>query len=89
MVSAYTILYKPTFLRSFKKLYPDLQDEVEEVITRLAHRKNHKTLRVHKLTGRLGGCWSCSVNYQYRIIFAYERKDAVVLLDVGDHDVYR
>ena len=83
------IAYKPRFIRQFGKLVPDLQEEVESTIELLRDRENYKRLKVHKLHGPLAGCYSCSVNYNYRIVFIYEGTDQVILLAVGDHDVYR
>ncbi|MEI8270285.1 MAG: type II toxin-antitoxin system RelE/ParE family toxin [bacterium] len=83
------ILYKPTFIRHFNKLEELLQDEVLEKIELLKDKKNHKQLKVHKLTGKLKDFNSFSVNYTYRIVFFYENKKRVVFLAIGDHDVYK
>lgn len=48
----------------------------------------HSFLKTHKLKGHLGGRFSFSVNYAYRIVFRYDSKNAVVLLSVGTHAVY-
>ncbi len=73
----------------FKKLPLDLQDEAKECIAVLASNPRHPSLRTHKLKGHLGGRWSCSVNYAYRIIFRYVDAREIALLAIGDHDVYR
>ncbi len=83
------ILYKPTFIRQFNRLEELLQDEVLEKIELFKNEKNHKQLKVHKLTGKLKNFYSFSVNYSYRIIFSYENKKSVVLFAIGDHDVYK
>jgi addiction module RelE/StbE family toxin len=83
------VQYKPTFLRSFKKLDSQLQDEVEEKIVLFRDSAQHKKLRVHKLHGKLRGCYSFSVNYAWRIVFEYESEQVVILLDVGNHDMYK
>ena len=81
--------YKAAFLRMLKKLPPNLQLEVKEKIILFAGQPDHVSLRTHKLQGPLKGLCSFSVNYAYRIVFEYEDKSTVVLLAVGDHDVYR
>lgn len=83
------VSFKPSFVRQFKRLDPALQQEVVEKIEQFKDRRNHKSLRVHKLKGRLAGRYSFSVNYKDRIVFHYETKDRAVLLAVGDHDVYK
>ena len=82
------ILYKPAFVRAYKKLPTDLQDEIKEKIEIFKKNPNASNLKVHKLKGRLKDFWSFSVNYRYRIIFIKERENYVLLV-VGDHDVYR
>ncbi len=83
------ILYTPKFVRQWKKLEIDLQDEVERTLAIL--RKDPKTpsLKVHKLTGALKGFLSCSVNYRYRIVFEWDNVKTIAVLSVGDHDIYR
>ena len=82
------ILYKPSFVRQYKKLPKALQLEVKEKLELFAADPNHKFLKTHKLKGVLKGRFSFSVNYQYRIVFKYLKNDDVVLLAVGDHDIY-
>ena len=81
--------YAPSFVRQYKKLSPDLQQEVEEKILLFSKAAHHPSLRVHPLKGRLVGTYSFSVNYAYRVVFEYKNKTSAVLLAVGDHDVYR
>ena len=66
-----------------------LQEEIKEKIAVFGDRANHDALKVHKLHGRLAGRWAFSVNYRFRVVFAYEAKDVAALLTVGDHDVYQ
>ena len=82
------LIYAPSFVRQFKKLEANLQEEVLEKIELFKNAQNHKTLKVHGLKGRLKGRWSFSVNYRFRIVFSYTSKSTAVLLAVGDHSVY-
>lgn len=84
-----TILFKPTFVRQLNKLESSLQTEVLEKINLFGDSANHKTLKVHKLHGELGQFYSFSVNYQFRIVFQYLNKKEVVLMAIGDHDIYK
>lgn len=85
----YTVKYKPLFIRQYKKYPETLQIEIKEKIQLLKEDPGHPFLKTHKLKGRLDGFWSFSVNYAYRIVFEYESPNAICLLMVGDHDVYR
>ena len=82
------IIYLPSFVRQYKRLVPDLQEEVVEKIELFKNSKNHKQLKIHKLKGVLKGRHSFSVNYKTRIVFIYKSKKSVVLLAVGNHSVY-
>ncbi len=83
------VSYTPTFLRQLRALSAELREEAIEKVALLAEPKNHHSLKVHKLKGRLAGRYSFSVNYRYRIVFRYLAKKEVALLAIGDHDVYR
>ncbi|MEI6581183.1 MAG: type II toxin-antitoxin system RelE/ParE family toxin [bacterium] len=83
------ILYKPTFVQKFNKLDKDLQDEVLEKIELFKNINNHSSLKVHKLHGKLQNCYSFYVNYKTRIVFMWKNKKEVVLIVIGDHDIYK
>ena len=70
----------------YSGLEPALQEEVKERIFLFKNENNHKSLKVHKLSGRLAGRFAFSVNYKIRIVFGYEDKKTVNLLYVGSHD---
>ncbi len=80
--------YKPSFVRQFKKLELDLQDEVLEKIEVFKNKDGHKNLKVHKLHGKFADCFSFSVNFKIRVIFEYNTNNGVNLLFVGGHDLY-
>jgi len=85
-MNVYTL---PKFVKQYKKLPRALQVEAKEKIELFKQDPKHSFLKTHKLKGRLKGCYSFSVNYQYRVVFQYLSKSEVVLLCVGDHEVYR
>ena len=82
------ITYKPSFVKSFKKLEMSLQEEAFEKIELFKHKDNHKQLKVHKLQGRLKDYYSFSVNYKYRIVFSYTTDAVADFKEIGSHDVY-
>ena len=83
---ALTIGYSKKFLKTFRRLERDLQDEILEKIELLKDTKNHNKLRVHKLSGKLKSVMSFSVNYRVRITFTYVHKNTIALHTVGTHD---
>lgn len=82
------VAYTPHFVRQFKALEISLQEEVLEKIELFKNKKNHRLLKVHKLTGRLYKRHGFSVNYKVRIVFSYLAKNEVALLAVGSHAIY-
>jgi plasmid maintenance system killer protein len=81
------ITYSPKFLTLFKKLEGNLKIEAKEKIKLFGQDPSHPFLKVHKLKGT-DNRYSFSVNYRYRIVFMHLSKEEIVLLTIGDHDVY-
>ncbi|APB33150.1 hypothetical protein GlitD10_0834 [Gloeomargarita lithophora Alchichica-D10] len=44
------------------------------------------SLKTHKLSGKLGGLWSFSVDYSVRILFYFTEDGKAVFVDIGNHD---
>lgn len=84
----FEIVISKQFSRLFRKLDQQLQEEVVEKLELLKDPINHQALKVHKLSGRLAGKYSFSVNYKIRVIFSYPIPTEVFLLLVGSHDLY-
>lgn len=84
------VSYTPSFVRMLKSLPQALIEEALEKIQLFRDPRNHKQLRVHKLSGRLRGRYSFSVNYKIRIVFNYlNTTPKTARLDaIGDHTVY-
>ena len=82
------ILYTPSFIRKYKKLQPQLQEEVKEKIEFFKKNPKQPSLRIHKLKEPLKGAMSFSVNFAYRIIFLYKNKNTAKLLEIGTHEIY-
>jgi len=67
------------------------RDRLFQVLDKLAEDPYHSTLKTHKLSGQLEGLWACWVEYDCRIVFAFESdpntgEDVIVLIDLGTHD---
>jgi mRNA-degrading endonuclease YafQ of YafQ-DinJ toxin-antitoxin module len=83
------IIHAPSFLRDLKKFNPTLREEAFVAIEKFQNPGNHKSLKVHKLKGRLRDNYSFSINYSHRIIFQYIDKNTIaLLLAAGEHSLY-
>jgi len=85
------VAFAPSFIRALA-LPAGLQEDALEKIDLFHETKNHKQLKVHKLTGRLVDRYSFSVNFQTRIVFRFSKQKkpkTAFLLTIGDHDVYK
>jgi len=68
------LFWSQRFIRDFKRLIrqnPPMRDAVEKTLTILAEDYTKPSLKSHKLKGDLQGCWSCSIDYNNRIIFEF------------------
>jgi addiction module RelE/StbE family toxin len=64
-----------SFRRAFKRHVRNnlaLQNRILGVLERLAEDPFHPALKTHKLSGQLKGLWACWVEYDCRIVFAFE-----------------
>ena len=89
-----TLIWGKTFVRAFKravKKHPTLTRDVEKTLKLLMKDPFVAQLETHKLKGKLSGSWACSVGYDMRIVFDFARnekqkKDDILLLEIGTHD---
>lgn len=84
----FEIVISKQFARQFRKLDPQLKEEVIAKLELLKNSTNHQSLKVHKLNGRMADKYSFSVNYKIRVIFSYPIPTEIFLLLVGSHDLY-
>jgi mRNA interferase YafQ len=88
------LVWDASFKRAFRQIGrsdPTLPQRTLEVLARLAANPFDPALKTHKLRGQLAGLWACWVEYDCRIIFAFETdpdggNELVVLVDIGSHD---
>ena len=85
MISFYTT---SLFERDVKRLEPEIKELLAEKLEQFADRKNHQTLKVHKLHGALKDKYSFSITKSIRVMFSWADSQSVTLLRVGDHDIY-
>ncbi|MBU1292403.1 type II toxin-antitoxin system mRNA interferase toxin, RelE/StbE family [Patescibacteria group bacterium] len=83
------IKYSPKFARDYKKLPNKIKNLIEENEKIFLKNPFDKKLKTHKLSGKLKGFWSFSIDYKYRIIFEFADKDTIYLYSVGTHRIYQ
>ena len=83
------IIYSSKFKREYKKLSNNIKDIAEKNEIKFRHNPFDKSLKTHKLSGRLKELWSFSIGYKYRIIFEFVNENKVYFHSVGSHDVYQ
>jgi addiction module RelE/StbE family toxin len=88
-VASMKINYSPKFTRSYRKLPNSIKDSFDDKIKCFTKNPKDPTLHVHKLKGKLESCLSFSLRGGFRILFEYQEKNTINLIDVGPHDWYR
>lgn len=82
------IQFTKQFIKMTSSLPEDLRTDVYEKVELFRDLEHHGMLKVYELKGNLHELWSFSVNYKTRIVFE-RTSEGVILLAVGDHDIYR
>ena len=82
------IYYSSKFKREYKELSEKIKLNAEEKEKVFRNNSLDPRLNTHKLSGRLKEFWGFSINYRYRIIFEFVKKDEVWFHSVGDHSIY-
>ncbi|TVQ23913.1 MAG: plasmid stabilization protein [Spirochaetaceae bacterium] len=84
------IIYTQSYIRRAQKFahrHPDLLGQYEKTLRLLQASPSHPSLRLHKLTGKLDGLYSVSINMTYRISLEFiVDDDTVIPVNVGTHD---
>lgn len=78
-------------LKSTVKKNPQLKSKIAVRLKILENEPFDPILRTHKLKGDLAGAWSCTVDYDCRIVFAFVAdedtgEEEILLIDIGTHD---
>jgi len=88
------LMLSSSFKRAFKtiiKRRPDLKTKIENKLRLISEDPYSPILRTHKLKGKLSGAWACSIEYDCRIVFSFEKnqetlEEEINLIDIGTHD---
>lgn len=82
------IYYSSHFEKAFTALSLKIKKQAQEKEKIFRDDCFAKSLKTHKLKGKLENYWSFSINYSYRILFEFSEKDEVGFIDIGTHSIY-
>ncbi|MBI2634565.1 type II toxin-antitoxin system mRNA interferase toxin, RelE/StbE family [Candidatus Peregrinibacteria bacterium] len=86
----YKLIITESYQRRAKKFFakhPEILKQYEKILKILCVNPQHPSLRLHKLSGKLAGLSSVSINISYRlIIHLVIRDEQIIPIDVGSHD---
>ncbi len=86
---AYNLVITERFeekLAKFLKKHPELTNQYWDTMVLLEANPYHNSLRLHKLTGKLKGLSSVSINDKYRITIEFIIDDKEIIpIDISNH----
>lgn len=89
----YDVIFTEAFQKTsgkWLKKHPDLKNKYYNTLRLLEINPHHNSLRLHKLNGALSEFYSVSIDMRYRVIIDFIIVDnKIILLDIGDHSIYR
>ena len=72
-------------LKKFLRYHPELKKPLVNALILLRKDVRSRSLRTHKLHGKMGDSYACSISYQHRIVFSFD-DELVYLESIGSHD---
>ena len=83
------ISYSPKFAKEYKKLSNSIKSKAEKKEKTFRLDPFDKSLKTHKLSGKLQDLWAFSIDYKHRIIFEFVQDDIITFHLIGNHSVYK
>ena len=83
------VSFSSTFKRAFEKRIKgsaDLEARFWQKLDRFTVDPFDPGLKTHKLSGKLKEFWSCSIDYDEKILFYFTEAGKAVFVDIGSHD---
>ncbi len=89
-----TLVLSSSFKRAFKakvKHNINFEQKLKEKLQLLVTDPFNPILRTHKLKGNLSGIWSCTIDYDCRLVFKFipqenSDEEEILLINIGTHD---
>lgn len=82
------IVFNKKFVSQLQKLPKNIAEKTLEKLNMFEKNPFHPSLRLHKLSWKLEWMWSISINMSVRVIFEAEEDGTILLISVGNHDIY-
>lgn len=83
-----SVTYTERFKKHYQKLSIDEKISFQKKLKMFVDNPCSPSLRIKKLQGT-NDLYEFSVNMDIRVIWFYEGKDIVALIDIGHHDILR
>lgn len=83
------ISFSSSFQRAFKRRVKgnaELEAKFWKKVEQFIQDPFDRSLKTHKLTGKLKELWSFSVEYDQRVVFYFTDEGKAVFVDIGNHD---
>lgn len=83
------IFFSNSFKKSFKKTIKNdinLKSKFWDKVNIFINDPFERSLKTHKLSGKLKDLWSFTVEFDIRVIFYFADKSKVVFIDIGTHE---
>lgn len=86
----FKLIFTESYQRKAKKLisaHPGIIKQYDKILKLLCINPWHPSLRIHKLSGRLSGIYSISINISYRMTIHFIiSKKQIIPIDIGSHN---
>lgn len=82
----FKITYSKRFAKNYKKLSETEKTQVKNKVKILLSNPKHPSLRTKKIKG-LKNTFESSVNMDIRLIWNFQEKSLILILDVGHHKI--
>lgn len=83
------VAFSSSFKKAFDKRikgHPEKESKFWKKVDLFIRDPFSKSLRTHKLSGKLQDLWSFSVEFDLRVVFYFEKSDEGVFIDIGTHE---
>jgi|Deesub1362A_J573_1020465.scaffolds.fasta_scaffold00424_33 addiction module RelE/StbE family toxin len=81
--------FSSSFKRAFKKRikgHKEIEEKFWQKVEIFMKDPFDRSLRTHKLSGKLQGLWSFSIEHDLRVVFYFAEENRVIFVDIGKHD---
>lgn len=88
MMDAVEIIYSERFKKQHAPLSDEIKKKAMKAVQLFTENVLHPSLRLHKLSGKLEGLWSISLDKNYRILLRPMKGNVYLFIAIGPHAIY-